>query len=121
MPAPRLLPEFATLGMTACLMLAAVAADARAESGEPLVRGDQPQRPWLNLDFGGPKVRFESLLGLSVISSTDYLGSAHRSLSVRPLVAVRVGRLRLSSSGASSLLDFGGVADEQARTTYALV
>lgn len=79
---------------------------------EALPRGDQPQKPWFNLDFGGPKTRFESLIGLSLISSSDYLGSSQRSVSLRPLAAVRFGRLRLSTSGSSSLLDFGAVADE---------
>jgi len=83
-----------------------------AWADEPLPRGDQPQKPWFNLDFGGPKTRFESLIGLSLISSNDYLGASQRSVTLRPLAAVRFGRLRLSTSGSSSLLDFGAVADE---------
>ena len=108
----RPLFEIFSLGPITCLLFAMMLTDVRAESLEPLVRGDQPQRPWLNLGFGGPKVRFESLLGLSVVSSSDYLGAETRSTSIRPLGAIRVGRLRLSTSGSSALLDFGGVTDE---------
>ena len=75
-------------------------------------RTDQPQKPWYQLDVGGPPVRFESLIGLSLTSSTDYLGSNHRGLSIRPLGAIRFGRLRLSTSGGGSLLGFGTVSDE---------
>lgn len=108
----RQLYEVFTIGLTTGLLFAMMLTDARAESTEQQLRGDQSQQPWLNLDFGGPKVRFESLVGLSVTSSSDYLGSDRRSTSLRPLGAVRIGRLRLSTSGGGTLLDFGGVPDD---------
>ena len=104
----RVLTGGAALAATA--LLTAIVPTARAD--EPMPRGDQPRTPWFDLDSGGPKTRFEALLGLSMISSTDYLGSSRRSVALRPLGAVRFGRFRLSTSGSSSLLDFGTVADE---------
>ena len=96
--------------LAAAAVLTVSVPDARAE--EPMPRGDQPRKPWFDLDIGGPKTRFEALLGLSTISSSDYLGSSRRSVALRPLGAVRLGRVRLSTSGSSSLLDFGTLADE---------
>lgn len=103
--------SLAKAGSAAALFLSAVCAGPVAVAND-LPRVDPPSRPWFNLDFGGPKVRFESLLGLSVTSSADYLGASQRSTTVRPLAAVRIGRIQLATSGSSSLLGFGGVAEE---------
>lgn len=46
-------------------------------------------------------------IGLSQSFAPDFLGSASSSAKLRPIVAVRYRRIRLSSSGGSSILSFG--------------
>ena len=108
-------------GFRFCLSLLAVAvavqchADEIADEstrGDPAVRrsDDLPVDP----DTRGPA--FRGLLGVSAASAAEYPGSDRRDQSLRPLYAVRYGRLKLASSGSSSLLDFGSAPDESGAT-----
>ena len=93
-----------------CALLALVAAVVRADE---VPRNDSPVRPASDKGVGSSTgLRFESLIGLSAISAPEYTGSSQRDISVRPLAAVRVGRLRLATSSSSALLDFGSVTDQ---------
>ena len=56
------------------------------------------------------KLRGGYALGLAFSASPDYPGAARISARLRPVLAVRYGRLRLSSSGGSSVLNFGSGA-----------
>jgi outer membrane scaffolding protein for murein synthesis (MipA/OmpV family) len=47
------------------------------------------------------------LLGLGLVSSTDHLGEARPQVRLRPLWAFQLGRFRVATSGASSLLSVG--------------
>ncbi|MCE4555957.1 MipA/OmpV family protein [Roseateles cellulosilyticus] len=52
-----------------------------------------------------PPVRY--LLGVGVVSQPEYDGSGARQNKLKPLWAVRFGRVRISTSGAGGLLGFG--------------
>ncbi|WIT11169.1 MipA/OmpV family protein [Paucibacter sediminis] len=53
---------------------------------------------------------FRYLLGLGLRAGPDYWGSEQRSLSLKPLWALRWGRWRISTSGAGGLMGFGNEA-----------
>ncbi|MBW8847345.1 MAG: MipA/OmpV family protein [Burkholderiales bacterium] len=52
-----------------------------------------------------PSARY--LLGASVVSQPEYDGATKRETKIRPLWAVKFGRVRISTSGSGSLLGFG--------------
>lgn len=52
-------------------------------------------------------IRSSYALGLSYAVGPDYPGAAAMGARLRPVLALRYGRLRLSSSGGSSVLNFG--------------
>jgi outer membrane scaffolding protein for murein synthesis (MipA/OmpV family) len=52
-----------------------------------------------------PSARY--LLGVAVVNQPEYDGSSRRETKLRPLWALRFGRLRISTSGAGGLLGFG--------------
>ncbi|MGH6626658.1 MAG: MipA/OmpV family protein [Burkholderiaceae bacterium] len=52
--------------------------------------------------------KFSYLLGAGLVSSPSYAGSSSRELKLRPVAALRYGRLRISTSGGSALLGFNG-------------
>lgn len=54
-----------------------------------------------------PRERYDYVLGLAVVSSPTYAGAGGRELSVRPVAAIRWGRVRISSSRGGALLGFG--------------
>lgn len=54
---------------------------------------------------------FGYVLGASVTSAPQYDGSELRKISLRPVIALRYGRFRLSTSSASSVLNFGSVQE----------
>ncbi|MEO7151030.1 MAG: MipA/OmpV family protein [Burkholderiaceae bacterium] len=47
------------------------------------------------------------VVGAVVRNNPEYTGSSRRSTSLAPVLAYEYGRIRLSASGASSILDFG--------------
>lgn len=51
--------------------------------------------------------RRDYLLGASLVSSAGHVGQTEQRLGLRPLWAFRLGRLRLATGGASSLLSVG--------------
>ena len=57
---------------------------------------------------GGYAARF--VVGGQFALAPDYAGASGQTLKLRPLWAVQFGRLRLSTSGASAVLGFGGDA-----------
>ena len=54
-----------------------------------------------------PPERFDYVLGVAAVSSPTYAGASAREITLRPVLAVRWGRLRISSSRGGSLLGFG--------------
>ncbi len=52
--------------------------------------------------------KFSYVLGAGLVSSPNYAGSSGRELKLRPVAALRYGRLRISTSGGSALLGFNG-------------
>lgn len=52
--------------------------------------------------------KFSYVLGAGLVSSSRYAGGSSRELKVRPVAALRYGRLRISTSGGSALLGFNG-------------
>lgn len=52
--------------------------------------------------------RFSAVVGAVARLNADYSGSSERSTSLRPMFAIRYGRFRIASSGASAVLAFGG-------------
>ena len=91
-----------------------------AEPGAPLaqleepLRIEPPVRPHVDIGVGpAPEgAKSEFALGLSMTSAPEYLGSDRRKLALRPILAYRYGRFKLSSSGGSSILNFGTVVDD---------
>lgn len=72
---------------------------------------------------GPPPVRY--LLGAAVVAQPEYEGASRHETKLRPLWAVKIGRLRISTSGAGGLLGFGqeaaaGGASAQLISTDAL-
>jgi outer membrane protein len=75
---------------------------------EEIPRSDSPRRPAIDLGVeNGPKLKLNVVLGASVTSAGEYPGSDKRSVSLQPVGALRVGRLRFATSGGGALLDFG--------------
>jgi outer membrane protein len=100
-----------------CLSLLAGAIAVQCQADE-ITHGDPAVRRSVDIqvapDPGIPALRW--LLGVSATSAGEYSGSDRRDLSLRPLFAVRYGRLKLASSGSGSLLDFGSAPDESGAT-----
>ena len=82
---------------------------ARAELPPPGDPASKPTDPATTPN--PPPAPFGGLIGLSMSSAAEYLGSDRRSTSVRPLAAIRYGRLRLATSGGGTLLDVGTEGD----------
>ncbi|MEZ5658369.1 MAG: MipA/OmpV family protein [Burkholderiaceae bacterium] len=51
-------------------------------------------------------------LGMSLTSAPEYLGSSRQGLSLKPILAYRYGRFKLTSSGGSSIMNFGVRSDD---------
>jgi len=71
-----------------------------------------PKRNYLDLEIDSdesePRESSVSYaLGLALSSTPQYAGSSRRDLSLKPIAAFRWGRFKLSSSGGSSILNFG--------------
>ncbi|MEZ5649816.1 MAG: MipA/OmpV family protein [Burkholderiaceae bacterium] len=104
----------------ACALLAlALATPALAERERRYEPDHDPaSRPYLDVevehgrDKGSARPRSEFALGMSLTSSPEYLGSSRQGLSLRPIVAYRYGRFKLTSSGGSSVLNFGSQVDD---------
>ncbi len=47
------------------------------------------------------------VLGLAASAAPEYDGATRRELKLRPVLAFRLGRVRIASAGGSSLLGFG--------------
>jgi outer membrane scaffolding protein for murein synthesis (MipA/OmpV family) len=112
-PPPSSLP----VRLRACLAAApavVLLVNAAPCPAEEITHGDPSVRRSVDIDVEKDQGRsdFRWLLGASLTSAGEYAGSDRRDLSFRPLVAVRYGRLKLASSGSSSLLDFGAAPDE---------
>ncbi len=58
-----------------------------------------------------PKSRFDLLIGASATAGPEYAGSDRSATRVLPLVGLRWGRFRLTSSGSARLMDFAGQAN----------
>lgn len=56
-------------------------------------------------DTETPPTRY--LLGVAVVTQPEYDGASRRETKLKPLWAVKFGRVRISTSGAGSLLGFG--------------
>lgn len=53
---------------------------------------------------------FSYAMGVATSSSPEYSGSDKRKYSLKPILALRYGRYKLSSSGGSAILNFGSQA-----------
>ena len=71
---------------------------ALALVGATSARAQQPE-------VESPSARY--LLGAAVVSQPEYDGAARRETKLKPLWALKFGRVRFSTSGAGSLLGFG--------------
>ncbi len=71
---------------------------ALAVAGTAQAQGQQPE-------VESSSARY--LLGAAVVSQPEYDGASKRETKLRPLWAFKLGRVRISTSGASSLLGFG--------------
>lgn len=58
----------------------------------------------------GEEARISAVLGAVSRLHPQYSGGGGRSTSLRPMFAIRYGRFRIASSGASAVLSFGGEA-----------
>lgn len=75
----------------AFLAALALASSAQAQDRQPEVES--------------PSARY--LLGVGVVSQPEYDGASRRETKLKPLWAFKLGRVRISTSGAGSLLGFG--------------
>lgn len=95
-----------------CLMGSAGSSLAQSPDAS---RVEPSSRNYLDVEVdGGPPAderRLQYALGAALTSSPEYAGSNRRGLSLKPLIAVRYGRFKISSSGGSSILDYGESAD----------
>ena len=71
---------------------------ALALIGAASARAQQPE-------VESPSARY--LLGAAVVSQPEYDGASRRETKLKPLWALKFGRVRISTSGAGSLLGFG--------------
>jgi len=71
---------------------------ALALVGAASARAEQPE-------VESPSARY--LLGAAVVSQPEYDGASRRETKLKPLWALKFGRLRISTSGAGGLLGFG--------------
>lgn len=99
------------------LVATVFAGAAGAEEGP---RPETPVRTSIDVDVdvgprtaaAAPRPALEWVLGASLTSAAEYPGADERKLSMRPLLGVRYGRLRLSSSGSGAIMNFGTLADD---------
>ncbi len=72
-----------------------------------------PQKNYLDVEVDSEphSPRLSYALGLSINSAPEYAGSDRRDYSLKPAFAIRYGRYKLSSSGGSSILNFGERAE----------
>ncbi len=63
-----------------------------------------------------PKPAWALAIGVALNSSPEYSGSDRQALSLKPLFALRYKRIKFSSSGGSSILNFGRTADDSGAT-----
>jgi outer membrane protein len=90
------------------LLSAPVSAASIPSRAEETPRSDSPTKPAPDVAVeAGQKLKLSVVLGASVTSAGEYPGADRRSVSIRPLGALRVGRLRFATSGGGALLDFG--------------
>ena len=109
-------PERVSLLSIRLLVVASVCLASRmalAQLEEPL-RVAPPLRSYVDIEVGPAPLepKSEFALGLSMSSAPEYLGSDRRSVGLKPILAYRYGRFKLSSSGGSSVLNFGTVVDD---------
>lgn len=71
---------------------------ALALAGATIARAEQPP-------VESPSARY--LLGAAVVSQPEYDGASRRETKLKPLWAFKLGRVRISTSGAGGLLGFG--------------
>ncbi len=102
-----------TLAFALAVISGLVARTGHAQSAEP-TDFDTPRRPYVDLELAKPPAEPRSELALGVVlnSSPEYSGSDRQDLSFRPVFAFRYGRFKLSSSGGSTILNFGRAADD---------
>jgi MipA family protein len=91
---PAIPPRLKCCAVAALLAAGAVQAAAQAT--------DATATPTAN-----PPERFDYVLGVAAVSSPAYTGGTAREVTLRPVLAVRWGRIRISSSRGGALLGFG--------------
>ncbi|MEZ5742061.1 MAG: MipA/OmpV family protein [Burkholderiaceae bacterium] len=106
---PRPVPALVAFCLLAGLAPAALAATESLND-----KTDLPPSRYLDVEIGrAPRVDTpQFVLGSALTYGPDYLGASHGSLSLQPVLAVRFGRFKLSSSGGSSVMNFGSVNDD---------
>ncbi len=77
----------------------------------PVAPVEFDQKPVLEETKKSPGLSYA--IGLSASLAPRYLGTRSMSIKARPILAVRYGRLRISSSGGSSVLRFGAAGGAQ--------
>ena len=72
-----------------------------------------PRADYVDVEVQAPAQpsTFSFALGVALSTSPEYAGSNRRDYSLKPIGAVRYGRYKLSTSGGSSVLNFGSVSD----------
>ncbi len=101
------------LALAVALTFSLVARTVQAQSAEP-TDFDTHRRPYVDLELEKPlpEPRSEFALGFLLTSSPEYSGSNRQDLSIKPIFAYRYDRFKLSSSGGSTILNFGRAADD---------
>ncbi len=72
-----------------------------------------PEIAYVDLEARFPRLARELryAVGVAANSSPEYAGSSGRQYSLKPIAAIQYGRFRISSSGGSGILNFGGHDD----------
>ena len=100
--------------LLAGLCLTAPAAPSLAQD-QQASRIEPSSRNYLDVEVDGSppatERRLQYALGVALTSAPEYAGSNRRGLSLKPIAAIRYGRFKISSSGGSSILNYGESAD----------
>lgn len=112
-----------TIAMIAMVVILVMPSVSFSQATKPVEEPPQPQeaktlpsvefdqKPVLEEPKKGPGLSYA--IGLLTSVSPEYLGTRSMAIKARPILAVRYGRIRISSSGGSSVLRFGAAGGVQ--------